>query len=170
MKLENAKSEKLHGVSHSRAGQIGPNGFHQDQISSTSSGGFEFSKGKTQVQEFKVSGQEESEIPKSSEGAMNPPKEKENNDKEKAKFSYCHKGWHLEISCMKKTIDTMAYLPEKNNIPVPNSARKRDGNSSSNERKEKCHALVAGTSNSSSFIIDLVLPGIWYPRDISSPP
>ena len=54
---------------------------------------------------------------------------------------------------MKKTIKQMAQLLEKNNIPVPNSARKKDGTSSS-DNKEKCHALVAGTSNSSSFIID----------------
>ena len=55
---------------------------------------------------------------------------------------------------MKKIIDTMAQVLEKNNIPIPNSIRKKDGNSSSNESKEKCHALVAGTSNSSSFVID----------------
>ena len=54
---------------------------------------------------------------------------------------------------MKKTIDTMVQLQEKNNIPVPDSARKKDGTSSSKERKEKFHALVAGTSKSSSFII-----------------
>ena len=56
---------------------------------------------------------------------------------------------------MKKTIYTMAQLLEKNNIPVPDSARKKDGNSSSSEGKEKFHALVVGTSNSSSFIIYL---------------
>ena len=55
---------------------------------------------------------------------------------------------------MKKTIDTMAQLMEKNNILVLDSTRKKDGNSSSSEGKEKCHALVEGTSNSSSFIID----------------
>ena len=56
---------------------------------------------------------------------------------------------------MKNTIDTMAQLLEKNNIPVPDSARKKHGNSSSNESKEKCHALMAGTSKYSSFVIDL---------------
>ena len=86
---------------------------------------------------------------------MNPPKEKEKKGKEKSKFSYFHKGWNLESSCMKKTIDTMAQLLEKNNIPIPNSTRKRYGNSSASEGKEKCHALVVGTSNSSSFIIYL---------------
>ena len=55
---------------------------------------------------------------------------------------------------MKKTIDTMAQLLEKNNIPVPDNARKKDGNSSSSEGKDKCHALVAGTSNSLYFVID----------------
>ena len=55
---------------------------------------------------------------------------------------------------MKKTIDTMTQLLEKNNILVLDDARKKYGNSSSSEGKEKCHALVAGTSNSSSFIID----------------
>ena len=49
----------------------------------------------------------------------------------------------------------MAQLLEKNNIPVLDNARKKDGTSISNERKEKCHALVEGNSNSSYFIIDL---------------
>ena len=48
----------------------------------------------------------------------------------------------------------MAQLLEKNNIPVLDGARKKDGKSSS-YNKEKCHALVVGTSNSSYFIIDL---------------
>ena len=49
----------------------------------------------------------------------------------------------------------MVQLLEKNNILVPDNARKKDGNSSSSEGKEKRHALVVGNSNSSSFIIDL---------------
>ena len=48
----------------------------------------------------------------------------------------------------------MAQLLEKNNILVHDNARKKDGNSSSNESKEKCHDLVEGTSTYSSFIID----------------
>ena len=54
---------------------------------------------------------------------------------------------------MKNTIDQMAQLLEKNNIPIPDSARKKDGSSSS-DGKEKFHALVEGTSKSSTFIID----------------
>ena len=49
----------------------------------------------------------------------------------------------------------MAHLLEKKNISVPDSARKKDGNSSSNESKKKCHDFVAGTSKYSSFVIDL---------------
>ena len=56
---------------------------------------------------------------------------------------------------MKNTIETMVQLLERKNIPVPDNARKKDGTSSSNESKEKCHDLVACTSKLSSFIIDL---------------
>ena len=112
-------------------------------------------KGNPKSKNLKLSNKKKSEKPKSSEGATNPPKEKEKKGKEKAKCSYCHKGWHLEISCMKKTIDTMVQLLEKNNIPVPDNARKRDGNSSSSEGQDKFHALVVGNYNSSSFIISL---------------
>ena len=54
---------------------------------------------------------------------------------------------------MNKSIDMMAQLLEKNNIPVPEGARKKDGSSGS-DNKERCHALVVGSSDSSSFIID----------------
>ena len=54
---------------------------------------------------------------------------------------------------MKNTIDMMAQLLEKNNVPLPKGARKKDGHSSSNN-KERCHAFVVGSSYSSSFIID----------------
>ena len=54
---------------------------------------------------------------------------------------------------MKNTIDMMEHLLEKNNIPVPEGSRKKDGGSGS-KNKERFHALVAGSSDSSSFIID----------------
>ena len=55
---------------------------------------------------------------------------------------------------MKKNIDQMAQLLDKNNIHVPDGARKKDGTSCS-DNKEKCNALVASTSNSSTFITNL---------------
>ena len=42
---------------------------------------------------------------------------------------------------------------EKNNILVLEGARKKDGGSRS-DNKERCHALVVDSSDSSSFIID----------------
>ena len=117
-------------------------------------GVFNASKGKWKENNSNILEKRKSEKPKSSDGGSNPPKEKEKKGKEKTKWTYFHKGWHPEISCMKKTIDHMAQLLEKKNIPVPDSTRKKGG-SSSLEGKEKCHALVEDTSNSSTFIIDL---------------
>ena len=59
-------------------------------------------KGKPKSKNSKLLDKKKSEKPKSSEGASNPPREKEKKGKEKAKCTYYHKGWHLERSCMKK--------------------------------------------------------------------
>ena len=55
---------------------------------------------------------------------------------------------------MKKTIDMMAQLLEKNNIPLPEGARKKEGGLSS-DNEETCHAFVDGSSSAYYFIIDL---------------
>ena len=47
----------------------------------------------------------------------------------------------------------LTQLLEKNNISLPDCARKKEGGSNS-EYKERVHALVASTSSSPSFIID----------------
>ena len=54
---------------------------------------------------------------------------------------------------MKKPIDMLTQLLEKNGISLLDSSTKREGGSNSKDR-ERVHALVAGTSNSPSFIID----------------
>ena len=54
---------------------------------------------------------------------------------------------------MNKTIDVMPQILEKNNIPLLEGARKKYG-CSGLDNKERCHALVVGSSGSSSFIID----------------
>ena len=54
---------------------------------------------------------------------------------------------------MKKKIDMLTQLLEKNNISLPECARKREGGSNL-EDKERVHALVVGTSSSPIFIID----------------
>ena len=55
---------------------------------------------------------------------------------------------------MKNTIDMMVQLLDKNNIPIRDHVWNKDGKTSS-YNKEKFHALVAGYSNSCTFIIDL---------------
>ena len=55
---------------------------------------------------------------------------------------------------MKKQIDMLTQLLEKNNISLPDFSKKKEGGSNSEDR-ERVHALVAGTSSSPSFIIDL---------------
>ena len=62
-------------------------------------------------------------------------------------------GIHRVHSCMKKTIDMMAQPIEKNNIPLPEGARNKEGGLNY-ENKDRFHALVFGSSRSSYFIID----------------
>ena len=54
---------------------------------------------------------------------------------------------------MKKQIDMLTQLLEKNNISLPKCAKKREGGSNSDDR-ERVHALVSSTSRSSTLIID----------------
>ena len=54
---------------------------------------------------------------------------------------------------MKKKIDMLTQLLEKNNISLLDCSKKKEGGSNS-EDKERVHALVVGTSSSPSFIID----------------
>ena len=81
----------------------------------------------------------------------NPQKKK--NKGEMSKCAYSSKGNHFESSHMKKKIDMLTQLLEKNGISLPDSSKKREGGSSSDDR-ERVHALVVGTSSSPSFIID----------------
>ena len=69
------------------------------------------------------------------------------------KYAYYSKGYHPERYCMKKQIYMLTQLLEKNNISLPDCAKKREGGSNSEDR-ERVHALVASTSSSPSFIID----------------
>ena len=79
--------------------------------------------------------------------------QKKKNKGEMSKCAYCSKGYHHESYCMKKQIDMLTQLQEKNNISLPDCSKKREGGSNS-EEKERVHALVSSTSSSPSFIID----------------
>ena len=109
---------------------------------------------------------------KSKKKSKNPPKEKRDkkqsredlqgpkknyqkkkNKGEMSKCAYCTKGYHPKSSCMKKQIDMLTQILKKNNISLLDCSNKKEGGWNS-EDKEREHALVAGTSNSPSFIID----------------
>ena len=53
------------------------------------------------------------------------------NKGEMSKCTYYSKGYHPESSCMKKKIDMLTQLLEKNNISLPDFSKKREGGSNS---------------------------------------
>ena len=70
-----------------------------------------------------------------------------------SKCAYYGKGFHPERSFMKKKIYMSTQLLRKQNIPLPEGAKKKEGGSSFKD-KERVHALVASTIWSPSFIFD----------------
>ena len=77
-----------------------------------------------------------------------------NNDKGKTLCSYVGRGFHLESSCMRRTIDEMALLLKKHNIIVPARARKANHREETEEHEEACHALKASCSKAHAFLIN----------------
>ena len=80
--------------------------------------------------------------------------------KEKVKCSYCKRPGHDEHKCLKKQIDHLSHLLEKNNIKVPDSIKQSslEGSSKDTEKnkgKGKGKALVAVASQRNTWIIDL---------------
>ena len=65
-----------------------------------------------------------------------PKGSKKNSQKKKNKVKmskcvYCCKGYHPESSYMKKLIDMLTLILEKNNITLPNFSKKKEGGSNS---------------------------------------
>ena len=70
--------------------------------------------------------------------------QKKKNKGEMSKCAFCSKGYHPEISFMKKKIDMLAQLLEKNNISLPDCSKKREGGSNLEDReREYMHWLLA---------------------------
>ena len=69
--------------------------------------------------------------------------QKKKNKGEMSKCAYCSKGCHLESSCMKKQIDMLTQVLEKNNISLPECAKNMGGSNSYD--KKRVHALVSST-------------------------
>ena len=69
------------------------------------------------------------------------------------KCAYYGKGFHPERYFMKKKIDMSTQLLGKQNIPLLEGVKKKEGGSSF-KYKERVHAMVASTIMSPSFIFD----------------
>ena len=72
--------------------------------------------------------------------------------KEKTKCSYCSRGFHPEISCMKRTIDHISLLLEKSNIILQGARKKNTGDR--NNQPKRGHALMANVSKARSLFMD----------------
>ena len=110
------------------------------------------SKGKKKAKKPPEQKRDKNKSPKEPQGSKKKPQKKKNKG-EMSKCTYYSKGNHPKSSCMKKQIDMLTQLLEKNGISLPDSSKKREEGSNSEDR-ERVHALVAGTSSSPSFIID----------------
>ena len=87
---------------------------------------------------------------KSQEESSNSNKnnfQKKKDKSEGGKSTYYGKGFHPEISCMKKKIDVLSQLLEKKNISLTGGTSKKEGGSSFKDQ-ERGHSLVASTIGS----------------------
>ena len=110
------------------------------------------SKGKKKAKNPPEQNRDKKQSPEDPQGPKKNYQKKKNKG-EMNKRAYCNKVNHSESTCMKKQIDILTQLLEKNGISLPESSKKREGGSSSDDI-ERVHALVAGTSGSPSFIND----------------
>ena len=65
-----------------------------------------------------------------SSNSKNKNSQKKKGKGEMSKCAYCGKGFHLEISCMKKQIDMLTQLLGKHNFSLLEGTKKKEGGSS----------------------------------------
>ena len=93
--------------------------------------------------------------------------QKKKNKGEMSKCTYCSKGYHPNISCMKNKIDMLTQILEKNNISLPDSSKKREGGSNSEDReREFMHWMLAHQAHLSMYSLSVLwiwssFPLIW---------
>ena len=107
-------------------------------------------KGKSKKKEPKATDSKPKQNQQTSEGASGSKK----NKKFKNKLSiYCEKGYHLEYYFMRKQLDEMSALLKQHNISPPQREKKPDEEPQTKD-DERCHALKASLTQSTSYIID----------------
>ena len=110
------------------------------------------SKGKKKAKKSPDKKRDKSESHEESSNSNKNNFHKKKGKGEGSKCVYRGKGFHPESSCMNKNIDMLTQILQKNNISLPEGAKKKEEGSSS-EEKERVHALVESTVRSPSFII-----------------
>jgi hypothetical protein len=72
------------------------------------------------------------------------------------KSTYCHKGFHSESACMKKQIDMMSQIIQKNNLGdcILEGAKKKKIEYSNSKKGNYSHALISINSSLDTWIID----------------
>jgi hypothetical protein len=72
------------------------------------------------------------------------------------KCMHCHKGFHLESTCMKKKIDLMSQILQQNNLGdrIPEGAKKKKPEDLNSKKRNSSHALIAINSSSDAWIVD----------------
>jgi hypothetical protein len=72
------------------------------------------------------------------------------------KFTYYHKGFHSEFTCMQKQIDLMYQILKKNNLEdrIPEGAKKKKPKDLNSKKGNSSHALIAINSSPGAWIAD----------------
>ena len=70
---------------------------------------------------------------------------------------YCHKGLHLESTCMQKQIDLMSQIIQQNNLGdrIPEGAKKKKPKDMNPKKGNYSHALISINSSLDAWIVDL---------------
>jgi hypothetical protein len=72
------------------------------------------------------------------------------------KFTYFHKGFHSESTCMQKQIDLMSQILQQNNLGdhIPEGAKKKKPEDPNSKKGNSSHALISINSSPDAWIID----------------
>jgi hypothetical protein len=72
------------------------------------------------------------------------------------KCTYCHKGFHLESTCMQKQIDLMSRILQQNNLGdrILEGDKKKKPEDLNPKKGNSSHALIAINSSSNAWIVD----------------
>jgi hypothetical protein len=72
------------------------------------------------------------------------------------KCTYCHKGFHPESACMKKKIDIMSQILQKNKLGdrIPEGSKKKKLEDLNAKKGNSSHALISINSSLDSWIVD----------------